>query len=386
MPSACSNVTMTGMDESPQAAFGAAVLSATLRARPEDFVVEELPAFEPSGQGEHCLLTIEKRGLTTVEVAARLARWAGIAPMGVGYAGQKDRNAVARQRFSVHLPHRVLPDPSALQGDDLRVLDHAWHARKLPRGALAGNRFRLRLHGVRGEHALIEQRLLALQARGLPNAFGRQRFGRDGDNLPQVRALFAGGRARIGREKRAMLLSAARSHLFNRVLAARIAQDAWDRGLDGEVWMLDGSHSVFGPVPMDAALAARVTGQDIHPTGPLWGDGPLRSRGAVAALEHAALADAEAQALCEGLQRAGLRQERRALRVPLRSLAWQWCPEASGAGGRATDPMGTSTAPATLELQFDLPPGSYATTLLDQLGACEDARGAGTAIEPAADD
>ncbi len=140
-------------------AYGDAVLQARFRSVPEDFLVEELPAFTPSGEGEHLLLTIEKRGMNTAFAAKHIAQWAGISEMGVGYAGLKDRHAVTRQRFSVHLPKRVAPDVAALQTDELRVLDAQWHSRKLPRGALAGNRFELTLREVAGERVAIEARL-----------------------------------------------------------------------------------------------------------------------------------------------------------------------------------------------------------------------------------
>src|SRR3546814_5894171 len=99
-----------------------------------------------SGAGEHLLLAIEKRGMNTAFAAKLLAQWAGVGEQAIGYAGLKDRHAVTRQRFSVHLPGRPAPDIDALQVDGLRVLDHAWHAKKLPRGALAGNRLDRKSH------------------------------------------------------------------------------------------------------------------------------------------------------------------------------------------------------------------------------------------------
>ena len=165
------------MNAAPRA-HGPAVLSARLRATPEDFRVDEIDAFEASGQGEHLLLTIEKRGMNTAFAAKKLAAWAGIPEMGVSYAGMKDRHAVTRQRFTVHLPKKVAPDLALLEADDFHVIDSAWHARKLPRGALLGNRFVLTLRDVVGERAQIEQRLRAIAERGVPNAFGEQRFGR----------------------------------------------------------------------------------------------------------------------------------------------------------------------------------------------------------------
>lgn len=330
---------------------GGPVLRAQFRATPEDFLVEELPGFEPSGEGEHLLLTIEKRGMNTVHAARLLARWAGVPEHGVGYAGLKDRHAVTRQRFSVHLPKRVAPDLAALESPELRVLESAWHQRKLPRGALRGNRFVLRLRGVEGERAAVQARLGAIAAGGLPNYFGEQRFGRDGDNVDAARRMFAG--ARVHREKRSIYLSAARSLLFNTVLAARVRAGDWATGREGEVWMLDGSHSVFGPEPATPGLAARAARLDIHPTGPLWGRGELRCTGEARALELAALgpfAD-----LRDGLEAAGLKQERRALRVRVSGLAWDW------------------PAPDELELRFELPSGAYATGLLAELGEVSEA-------------
>jgi tRNA pseudouridine13 synthase len=341
------------MDGTFPRAHGDPVCSATIRTAPEDFFVEEIASFEPSGAGEHLLLTVEKRGMNTAFAAKRIAAWAGVAESAIGYAGLKDRHAVTRQRFSVWLPKKIAPDIESLQSDDLRVLEHSWHSRKLPRGALAGNRFVLMLRDVVGDRADIDARLAAIRARGVPNAFGVQRFGKEGGNLDKALAMFAGRRMR--REERSLLLSAARSALFNAVLARRIADGSWDRGADGEVWMLAGSHSVFGPEPLDDALRARVAAFDIHPTGPLWGMGEPRTGGELHALESgiaAALADGR---IADGLVRAGLKQERRALRIGVPDLAWEW------------------REAGNLRLAFALPAGAYATVLLQELGAIHDA-------------
>ena len=329
-------------------AHGDAVLTAAIRTTPEDFLVEELPGFEPSGSGEHLLLTIEKRGMNTAFAAKRLAQWARVPEMAVSYAGLKDRHAVTRQRFSVHLPKKIAPDIAALESGDLRVLEHTWHSRKLPRGALAGNRFELLLRGVHADREAIERRLQAVALRGVPNYFGEQRFGRKGDNVEQALAMFAGRRVR--REERTLLLSAARSELFNRVLAARVRNDSWDVALEGEVWSLDGSRSVFGPEPFTDELARRLADFDIHPSGPLWGRGELRSRGEVAAMEMRELAGDDALALRSGLESAGLEQERRSLRLRPGNLVWRW------------------PAEEALVLEFSLPPGAYATVVLAELG------------------
>jgi tRNA pseudouridine13 synthase len=335
-------------------AHGPAVLAARFRATPEDFRVDELPAFEPAGAGEHVLLTVEKRGLNTASVAQRLAKWAGIGEVGIGYAGMKDRHAVTSQRFTVHLPGREAPDVTKLEftdattGQALRVIESHRHSRKLPRGALAGNRFTLVLRDVEGERDAIEARLAAIATGGLPNYFGEQRFGRGGSNVDQARRLFAG--ARVKREERSILLSAARSEIFNAVLAARIAEGHWADGIDGDVWMLEGTHSVFGPAAVSEELRERARRFDVHPTGPLWGRGELRSGGAALALEMDAVAPfADLRA---GLESAGMKQERRALRVRVGELAWEW-PE-----------------PGVLRLAFALPAGAYATEVLAELGEC----------------
>lgn len=333
-------------------AFGPDVLDARIRCTAEDFRVEEVDAFAASGEGEHLLLTIEKRGMTTAFAARRIAQWAGVGEVAIGYAGLKDRHAVTRQRISVHLPKRIAPDLGALEADDLRVVEAAWHNRKLPRGALAGNRFSLLLRDVQGERSAIDARLAEIARRGAPNAFGEQRFGREAGNVAQALRMFAG--ARVKREQRGILLSAARSALFNRVLEARVADGSWERGLAGEVWMLDGSHSVFGPEDPDEAIRARAVVLDIHPTGVLWGRGGARTVAAARALEAAVLGDAESLALRTGLEAAGLRQERRALRMRVTDLQGEWLADG-------------------LRLTFELPPGAYATTVLAQIGGIEDA-------------
>lgn len=327
-------------------AFGPPVLTGVMRSEAEDFQVEELPAFEPSGEGEHLLLEIEKRGINTAFLARHLARWAGVPEHAVGYAGLKDRHALTRQRFSVHLPKRVAPNLDGLALDGVRVLSSTWHARKLPRGALAGNRFVLTLREVAGDAAALRARVEAILATGLPNFFGEQRFGHGGANLDAARAMFAGRRVR--RDQRSILLSAARSAIFNAVLGRRVADGDWAAGRDGDVWMLDGSRSVFGPEPLDASLRARLTALDIHPTGPLWGQGELRSTGAVRALEEALATGFDP--LPTGLEAAGLKQERRALRIRVPAIGVEWLPD------------------RRLRLAFELPPGAYATGLLHELG------------------
>ncbi|HTV83987.1 MAG TPA: tRNA pseudouridine(13) synthase TruD [Dyella sp.] len=335
---------MTSESELPRA-HGVPPLMAKLRHVPEDFRVEEILGYDADGEGEHALLWVEKREANTDWVARELARFAGVPPMNVGYAGLKDRHAVTRQAFTVQIAGKPDPDWTAFPHNEVKVLASTRHKRKLKRGALRGNRFVLVLREVRGDRGRAEQVLQSISERGVPNYFGEQRFGREGGNVAQARAMFAG--RRVDRDKRSILLSAARSHIFNSVLAARVERDAWDRPLDGEIWSLAGSRSWFGPEPFNDTLAARLAQGDIHPSGPLWGQGESPATAEAGKLEHeiaAAFAD-----LADGLVAARMDQERRPLRLLPKELRWRWLDK------------------DTLELSFELPAGAYATVVVREL-------------------
>lgn len=316
-----------------------------LRAGIEDFQVEEDLGFEPSGAGEHVLLHVRKRDSNTEWVAKRIVRLAGVAPMAVSYAGLKDRRALTSQWFSVQLPGRSDPDWTALNDDHVQVLAVHRHHRKLRRGALRGNRFTLVVRELEGERNAIEQRLEQIAAEGVPAYFGEQRFGREGGNVARALEMF-GGR-RVPRHQRSILLSATRSWLFNQVLAERVRRGDWNRVISGDVAMLDGSHSVFAVESVDAGLRQRCTALDLHPTGPLWGRGDLASTGEVLVLEREVLS--EYGALQEGLEAAGLEQQRRALRQRVHGLQWQWL------------------EPSVLRVSFALDKGEYATSVMREL-------------------
>ena len=325
-------------------------MRARMRATPEDFVVDERLGFTPDGSGEHLFLRVRKRGANTAFVARELGRWANVDERGIGYAGMKDRHAVTTQTFSLHLPGRH-PPPEWPAHSEFNVIEAARHSRKLPRGALTGNHFELTLREVEGERAAIEARLSQVATHGFANYFGEQRFGHGGGNLAAAQRMFDG--QRMKREQRGILLSAARSSLFNVVLAARVENASWQSGMDGEVWMLVGSHSVFGPQALDDELQARVQSGDIHATGPMWGAGELRSAAALRMLEESAVLPHAS--VCKGLADAGLRQERRALRVRVSEFDFEWLAE------------------DVLRLRFFLPAGAYATTLLLALGDVQEA-------------
>lgn len=328
-------------------AHGSVTARGRLKATPEDFQVDEVLGFEADGEGPHALLTVEKRGANTRWVAAELARLAGLPPRDVGYAGLKDRHAVTVQHFTVPIEGRPEPDWKAVVSDEYRVLAAARHRRKLKIGSLQGNRFSIVLRELTVPAESLLPKLEAIAARGVPNYFGAQRFGRDGANIQKAEAMLVGSRRIFDRRLRSLLLSSARSLLFNDLLSARVAAGDWDKLLPGEVLMLDGSRSVFKSEAGDADLLRRIAEGDVHPTGPLWGRGELASAGEARSLEESAAAPYSG--LIDGLAKARVDMARRALRMPVRELAWE-LPE-----------------PHTLVLSFFLPAGAYATVVLREL-------------------
>jgi tRNA pseudouridine13 synthase len=330
--------------QTPPLAFGRVPGTGRLRCRPEDFRVDEELGFAPDGGSAHVLLHVEKSGRDTLAVARDLARGAGVPPRDVGFAGLKDRHAVTTQWFTV--PQRRPPAewrPAA--GDGWRVLDAAPHSRKLRRGALRGNRFVLVVREVEASRADLDARWAEIVRRGVPNFFGPQRFGRDAGNLDRVAAWVEGGATGPGREQRAFVYSAARSLLFNAVLAARVADASWDTLVPGELVNLDGRRSWFRAEAIDDELVERCATGDVHPTGPLPGRGE-RPAGVAGERETAALAPyAEVAA---ALDAAGLEAARRACRVRLQSPA-----------------IGIEHGVVTL--RFALPAGAFATVVAREL-------------------
>ncbi len=319
----------------------------SLRTQTEDFAVDEDLGFTPDGEGQHWLVRVRKVGVNTEWVARVLAQTAGVPIGAIGYAGLKDRHALARQWFSVPVVSDRTPDWAAAGGDALRVLETHRHRRKLRRGALAGNRFCLRIRQLVGDCEALAERLPVIAGRGVPNYFGEQRFGIAAGNLTRATAYFRGEIGRLDRHRRGLYLSAARSQLFNELLALRVARADWDRALAGDRLQLAGSRSHFLVDAVEADIEERVRSGDLHPTGPLWGRGAPPTAGEPARLEQQ-VAERFAP-WAAGLDRAGLGQERRALRLLAQGLQWSW----SGLD--------------TLELHFMLPAGGYATTLVREL-------------------
>ena len=333
----------------PPRAHGAPLSPGRLRAEPADFIVEEQLGFEPAGAGQHVLLRVRKRDANTQWVARELARACGCRPLDVGYAGLKDRRAVATQWFTVP-QSKISPEDWVGKGSgEYEVLEAHRHSRKLPRGALAGNRFVIRIRGTAIDDASLASRLVELEARGVPNYFGPQRFGRGGANLRRigedVRAL--------AQSERGFVLSAARSLVFNAVLAERVTDGSWERLEPGDLANLDGRASHFRVEAVDEAIAERSTRLDIHPTGPLWGRGTPPSSGRVLELEQRVASGLTAA--CDLVVRAGMDQERRSLRLPVHDLRWRRDPDAADA----------------ITLEFRLGRGAYATVVLREIFALD---------------
>ena len=326
-------------------AFGCPSTSAVIRSFPQDFKVIEQLSFSLDGNGQHVYLLLQKRNLNTEQVATSLAKFSGVKPVAVGYAGLKDKNAITVQWFSVDLAGKAEPVWSEFESDNIKVLEVARHGRKLKRGAIRENQFEISLEEFRGDKDDAEHRLRNIKTRGVPNYFGEQRFGANDYNLKKAQELLSGNK-KIKRHLRSIYLSSVRSFLFNQVLSRRVAEKTWDKPLQGDVFMLQGSHSVFVVDEIDEQITQRVLEHDIHPTGPMFGAGELMSKGMVCDLESSVLS--QYPDMCELLEKFALRQERRALRLSVSNLDWQWNDD-------------------NLLVKFALPAGCYATSVLREL-------------------
>ncbi len=291
-------------------------IAGQFRSLPEDFIVHENLGFSPAGDGEHCLIHIEKIGQNTHWVAEQLAILLNVDKKAIGYCGRKDRHAVTRQWLSIYDPHRKVDFASDINQpidiEGVRLLESTRHSHKLRPGDHQSNHFCIRLRNVKqhsasnidcandnaGKSAEASEQLLdesqklqiisAIKQRfslGLPNYFGSQRFGRDGNNIV-VAANWFENKQLPPRKQKSIIMSAARSYLFNKVLALRVEQQCWASAIDGDVLIND------------------------CPTAPLWGRGRLASQAQALDLETLALEGLNAW--CHGLEHCGLKQERRA--------------------------------------------------------------------------
>ncbi len=335
------------MNSSRPSPWGAPLGTACFKQQPEDFRVRELLGFEASGQGEHLLLRVEKRGMTTHELIDELARSVGIPARQIGYAGLKDKQAVTEQWLSLQLPgQREIPEFPEVP--DWRVLEAHWHDRKLRVGAHRGNAFVVLLRQVEADRTAVEERLSRIRRQGFANYFGEQRFGRGGDNVARALKALAGTRSRkrLSRNRCSLYISSLRSELFNRVLARRIEQGIWEQPLEGDVWMLDGSGSWFSE-EADETLLDRYRNGDLHSGIGLYGRGESPLAGPAAALEQSVYAEAGEMVQC--LKQVDARYGLRPHRARATDLDYRWQDE------------------RTLQIRVHLGRGSYLTSLLEQV-------------------
>lgn len=325
--------------------------SATIRASAEDFVVEELPAYEACGDGEHVFVTFRKVELTTPDAVHRLAEALGADPARTGHAGMKDRHAVTTQTASFWLPHGEPPLVGGQVVQGLEVLAVARHRHKLKPGHLRGNRFCITLRDLApGAIDAVVAGLNAAGRQGVPNRFGGQRFGRQGDNAGVVAGWLAGRtRPPRDRHRKRLLFSAWQSALFNEVLERRVADSTWARILPGDLAQRASGGMFLVPAggpDLDDAVARGQAGE-LSATGPIFGATMRWPDGAPAALEREVLAGAVSDpAVLQPFKALGA-GSRRPLRLSVEGLRWEPGPVDS-----------------SLRVRFALPKGGYATTLL----------------------
>jgi len=354
---------------------------ANYKAHATDFVVNEILPLDFTGEGEHLWLHIEKLGMNTAYLAKLLSEWAEIPLRDVGYSGLKDRHALTTQWFSLRLPKKQLPESEFAPVDigvneSVTILAQQWHNKKLNRGTHRANQFIITLRDIqfadtettpsnKSDKDTVEQHLAHISTTGVPNYFGPQRFGRNGNNVREALSLFArpvpesrpnpkkSKRKQAPREQNSMELSAARSLIFNEILAARVRDGSWNTGLAGEVFNLDGSGSIFASEVMDDTLQARLASGDIHPTAVLWGVSNDKVSGAAAAIENNIVQKSPLLSqLAAGLEQRDIKAQRRALRLPIEELSWEWQDADDG---------------LSLVLSFTLTTGSFATSVLSSL-------------------
>lgn len=357
------------------------ILTANFKTMAQDFIVEELLEIEFSDSGEHLWLQIKKENMNTAFVAQMLADWAQIPLKDVGYSGIKDRKAQTTQWFSLRLPKKELPalpfndfiqNKELNEGETLTILAQHWHLKKLNRGTHQQNQFTIVLRDIQidgkntdaADKAEVLNQINAIAKMGVPNYFGAQRFGIEGNNIAAALKFFAkpisankkpqnkkpmgkGKKRRPLSPAQSLALSAARSAIFNQILAARVIDGSWDMGKSGEIFNLAGSGSIFISENLDDDIKARLISHDIHPTGALWGTPSAKSSALIADFEtNIVKNNALLTELAAGLERFDMKSQRRALRLTLTDFNVHWLDDGA------------------IQLTFKLPKGSFATSVL----------------------
>ncbi|HHL32600.1 MAG TPA: tRNA pseudouridine(13) synthase TruD [Oceanospirillales bacterium] len=320
-----------------------------IRTCPEDFRVTERNDIELSGTGEHLWLYIEKTGSNTDWVAKQLSNVCQTPRRQIAYAGMKDRQAITQQWFSIQLPKVAdVEKIAAALPDNINILKAGLHSKKIKIGQLEGNQFKLIIRDIIGNKEEIEQNINHIIKLGVPNYFGPQRFGQQMGNIDKAKRWFMGDYKVKSRTLKSLLISSARSHIFNCIVAQRIKDNIWDQTIAGDLLQLQGSRSWFpGADAKPQELIQRLNEFDIHISAAMWGEDAVQSDGACAALENAiALNFPEYH---KGFKQFRLKQDRRAIRIQATQLEYHWLNDNS------------------LQLTFELQPGAYATGVLREI-------------------
>lgn len=326
-------------------AYGRPQSQAQFKVHAEDFQVHELLPEPFSGEGEHVVIQVEKRGLNTEEVARSIARLINKPYKLISYAGLKDKQAITTQWFSIHVPGEEIKDVGTLAAPGWRVVAHSRHSKKLKTGCLSGNQFIIQLRALTEIDDVLE-RIGKIELMGVPNYFGEQRFGRNGANLIRAEELLLQGKKVKDRYLKGLYYSAARSWLYNLVLSHRVQDLTWNLPLAGDVMQLAGSHSIFTTDGMDTELVQRIKDKDVSPASPLPGKTKNKAYGDAKAVVDEVFSSYSAWV--QALEQQGLEE------------AWR---------ANILYPEQLHAKPNTdgLQLRFTLPAGTYATAILREM-------------------
>ncbi|WP_066805466.1 tRNA pseudouridine(13) synthase TruD [Moraxella oblonga] len=336
---------------------------ATFKQLPTDFIVTELLDIEFSQKGEHCWFYIHKTNLNTAFVAKLLSQWANIPLSDIGFSGLKDRRASTYQWFSLRLPKQELPHTDFINftkahlnpDESLSIIKIVWHHKKLGRGTHKHNHFNITLRQVVGHRNDIEKQLNIIHHQGIPNYFGHQRFGIEQSNIEHTKQFFEQLLStdkpykpnKKDVQKHGMYISVAKSLLFNAILSKRVNLNCWDKPIEGDVFNLNGTGSIFTS-SIDDDIIKRMADKDIHPTILLFGTGDIKHTDDSLALHQDIFNLPQFDIFIKGLLKVNSKLSYRATRLLIQDLSWEWQDD-------------------NLVLDFILPSGTFATCVIDVL-------------------
>ena len=342
----------------------APAVSAKLKVALPDFKVEENLGFEPTSSGEHIFLKVKKINLSTLDVTRKLSEITGLKMSSIGYSGMKDKRGECVQWFSIPFQEELENLIGSLENDQLMVITKHLNARKLRIGSHKENNFRIKLRDCRGERSEFERRLYRMMEQGIPNYFGVQRFGKHMNNIRTMMDLaqerpnlltpeFSKKRMAKSVINKSMLISAARSYMFNQVLSTRIKSGNWNEYVPGDVINLNGTDSYFlvANDQWDDTLEERLNNFDIHISGPLAGiiaqEYKYVTKSKAADIEGVCLM--KFRPLLKKMIEMNVLASRRPMRFRPKDLRWSW------------------EGDDILDLSFSLRRGCYATSLLREV-------------------